>query len=608
MIPSSPFSGQLRHQSFLTRHETRLLANDRVILKRVIHLLRVACVTTPVWLPNTAGYGSTFNVPDGPAWTTVLSLVHRNIASFTPVEWQLLLGLIENAVRSVSWWAPEIDGAESVAGIGHWLFAGFDNYRSADSRKRVFKVIAKIPQADPARFEAILRGTGKEGQRRDYLTDEICELIFSGIEGMPAARDLPDLVIAVATDYLLASEDDLRRDSYSPRSLNIEPYFGIKERLRYDSLPASAHRGPWIPLLRHHPRQTLDFLIHIFNYSAEWYAHPRAHDRLEPAWEIELTFADKTTRSQWGNPRLWNMYRGTSVSPSVLQSLLMALEKWLLELATQRSSQLDTVLLDILRRSDAAALAAVVASVATAHPHSSGEALLVLLTAPDYMRCDRARMAAESQASALDGIFPHIRPEGELYEAERKEANDLPHRGRDLEAAITDLQLGPLAPRVHAVLDEHLNALPPSSEQDESDRIWRLAIHRMDLRQYTVTDTQESDALVDDVNGVESSKPYVLLEPKATDPDIQAMVDESSAEFGAMNSRLGVLMWGLEVFERKDGNYDPSQWRIKLTEAQTMDRAAEQIDGSQHAPGVISAVCIRDHWDDMSVDERDWVR
>ena len=262
---------------------------------------------------------------------------------------------------------------------------------------------------------------------------------------MPAARDLPELVVSVATDFLLASEDDLRRAHYSPSSLDLETHFGIKEGCGMTFFPASAHRGPWIPLLRHHRRQALDFLINIFNHSADWYAHPRVHDPLEPASEIELTFADKTKRKQWGNPRLWNMYRGTSVSPDVLQSLLMAFEKWLFEFGRKYPKELDAVLVDILRRSESAALAAVVASVATAYPHISGEALLVLLSAPNYIGFDRARMAGESQAPAMLEMLPQLLAENKVYEEERKEANRLPHRSQDLESAIANLQLGPFA-------------------------------------------------------------------------------------------------------------------------------------------------------------------
>lgn len=594
--PSSP--------DFLVRHEAQLLANDRALLKRVIYLLRVACVTTPAWLAGVRGHGSILNVPDGPAWAAVLGLVHRNIDSFTSQERPLLLGLIEDAVRNVSRWAPELDGAEFVAGISHWLLVEYDNYYSEDSRKRVLQVIAKIPKADADRFEAVLRGTVKEGERRDRIAEDFREIIFSGLDGMPAARDLPDLVVSVAADHLLASEEDLRRDPYSRSSLDLETHFGIKEGLRHDFFPASAIRGPWIPLLRHHPRQALDFFIKVFNHSTDWYAHPRVHNQLEPAWEIELTFADGTTQKQWGNPRLWNLYRGTSVGPYVLQSLLMALEKWLLDFAGQYPQQLDDVLVDILRRSDSAALAAVVASVATAYPHASGEALLVLLSAPDYIALDRGRMAGESQASALSGMFPQLRADNKVYEEERKESNRLPHRGQDLEAAITNLQLGPLTPRVHAILDSHLAALPPKSEQDKSDLMWRLAIHRMDLRQYTISDTTEAE--IPDANAGEPAKRHIMLEPKPPDTDVQAMVDEGAAQYSAMSARLGILMWGLQTFKGENGHHDPSQWREKLKDARIMDRDAEQPDGTRHGPGVVAAVCVRDHWDEMCTEERDW--
>src|SRR6185312_10665223 len=165
----------------------------------------------------------------------------------------------------------------------------------------------------------------------------------------------------------------------------------------------------------------LQFYYQVFNHSVDWYAHPRLPEPLEPAWEIELTFADGTVHKQWGNPRLWAAYRGLSVSPYALQSMLMALEKWLLEVASAQPEQLDKVLLAILRRSSSAALSAVVASVATAHPHLAGEALLVLLSAPDYLRFDRERMAQESQTAALTNMLPQLQPEKKLYDDERKQ-------------------------------------------------------------------------------------------------------------------------------------------------------------------------------------------
>lgn len=590
---------------FLMRHETELLTNDRALLKRVIHLLRVACVTSPAWLAEVRGHSSILNVPDGSVWSTVVALVHRNIGSFGPEDLPLLVALTEDAVRGVNLWTPDIDGAEHVAGIAHSLLPSFDNYRGGDTRKRILKVIAKIPKADPTRFEAVLLGRSQERCRRDPISEEFRAILIASLDGAPTARDLPDLLITVALDTFLATEEYLREEPYGRSSIDVDLYFGIKEHLHHDFFPASAFHGPWINLLTHHPRKGIEFLIQIFNHSAEWYAHPRLHDRLEPVWEVELTFANGMKRTQWANPRLWGLYRGMSVGPNLLQSLLMAFEKWLLDYAHSRPEGLDVVLLEILQRTDSAALAAVVASVATAHPHQSGETLLVLLSVRDYVEIDRSRMAAEQQISSLTGMFPTL-GENKIHEEERKLSNALPHRKHDLEAAIANLQLGFLAPRVHAIIDKYIAALPLSEKRNKHDLTWHLALHRMDLRQYDVADVQPALNTTSAADGEEPSKSYISLEPKPPAPEVQQLIDESTKELGEMHARLGIYNWGLQLFRREAGSADPAQWREKLSSAQGMDRTAEHSDQSHNAPGFVAAVCVRDHWEEMSLVEKDW--
>ncbi len=591
---------------FLTRHEAELLDNDRAILRRVIHLLRVACVTSPAWLADVRGHSSILNVPEGAVWATVVRLVHRNLGSFGPEDAPLLIALIEDAVRGVSWWAPDIDGAVHVAGIAHWLLPSFDHYRGGDTRQRILKVIAKIPKADPARFEAVLRGQIKEGHHRDPVAEEFRDILLAGLDGAPAARDLPDLLISVALDTFLATEEYLCAEPYGRSSIDVDLYFGIKEHLHHNFFPASAFRGPWINLLTHHPREGLDFLIQVFGHSAEWYAHPRLPDPLEPAWEVELTFANGTRRKQWVNPRLWGLYRGMTVGPYLLQSLLMAFEKWLLDYAKFHPEGLDAVLLETLQRTDSAALAAVVASVATAHPHRSGEALLVLLSVQDYIEIDRSRMAGERQTSSLTGLFPTFRAENKIYEEEREKSNALPHRKHDLEAAIANLQLGAMAPRVHAIIDRYVAALPGPDECNNHDLTWQLALHRMDFRQYDVADDQPEAGETSEADREGSARNYVRLDPKAPAPEVQQLIDESSKRMGEMNTRLGIYMWGLQVFQREAGSADPDQWREKLASAKGMDRTAAHPDNSCNAPGFVAAVCARDHWDEMSPEDRDW--
>ena len=479
--------------TFLERHRADLLAHDNQLFRQVIHLLRVACVTTPAWLGTSAAGPSLLNVPDGPAWASVLRLVQGCLTLFTREDGPLLLGLIEDWARSVSWQNPYPDGAEAVAVIAHWLLPNYEGYRSNDRRKTILQVIAKIPNADRDRFATLLRGN-QEAEERDHTVEEFRKIIFEGMDGMSAARDMPELVVSAAKDYLLCSEADLPQGWGYRRSLELEPLFGIKRTMINSSFPASACRGPFLPLLRHHPREGLGLIIEVFNHSAEWYARPRFRlDSIEPPFEMTLTFSDGTSRTQWCNARLWNLYRGTSVGPYVLQSILMALEHWLLELGEVCSHKLDEVLLGILRRSDSAALTAVVASAATAFPHAAGETLSVLLGSRPCIQLDLHRFASEvSLPSSWAGMLPQLDAMNKICEEERKKADGRPHRKRHLEYAIFDLQLGPFAPRVHNTLDRHRAEMPPPEEQTEDDRVWRLALQRMDLRQYTVAeDTAE---------------------------------------------------------------------------------------------------------------------
>lgn len=592
---------------FITRHSAQLLANDRVLLKRMIHLLRVACVKAPDWLPSTVKSEALFSVPDGSAWAAILCLVHQNLSNFAPNERLLLISLIQDSVKGVSWWAPNVEGAEYIAGIAYWLLSGMRGYGSEDVRKRVLQVIAKIPKADAKNFEAVLRGHIEEDERRDMASEELLQLIYNGFDGMPASRDLPDLVINVGEEYLLATEEDIPDNrGYSPSSLDIDLYFGIKSDARYNSHPASAIRGPWGYLLRYHTAKALDFYIKVSNHSTEWYVRPRIPGRLEPPFEVELKFSDGTSKKQWANGRFWGLYRGLSVGPHIFESMLMALESWLFEVAKQAPEKLDSILLDLLRRSDNAALTAVVASIATAHPHACGEALLVILSARDYIDMDRSRMAAESGILAFSGIFPVLGAEQKIYEAERKEANNRPHRGEHLETAILNLQLGPLAKCAQAILDEHLTRLPPKDQQDEEDRIWRLAIHRMDFRQLTVTEIPAPDVPEEGEPANENSKRYVRLDPKPVDADVQEMIDKNTGRITKMNLRLGIKLWGIHAFRRENGKYDPAQWAAKIAEAKTIDRDNDEGDGTRNGPGFIAAACVRDHWEEMSSDQKDW--
>ena len=588
--------------ALIEKHRSGLLLGNRQLLKRMIHLLRVACVTTPAWLQ---GKAALFNVPDGPAWAALLSIVRSGWKDFGAEDSLLLLGLIEDWAKSVTPLTPYPEGSASAADIAYSLLSHFDDYSHGEERKRTLQVIAKIPNEERVRFSDLLSNSVNSRQERDRVAEELQDIVFASYEGLPAARDVPEVLAAALRNHLLCRESDLRQERRYASSMEIEIYFGLRTRLRHDYFPASAHRTPMLPLLRQHWRIAVDLIIDVFNHSADWYAHPRVTDGLEPAFEVELKFPTGESKRQWCNGRLWNLYRGTSVGPYVLQSYLMALERWLLEVAKQEPNELDSILLELLRRSDNGAVAAVVASVAAAFPFQCGESLLTLLSARDYIVMDRYRLATESQANMeiFGNLLGSRSAENRIYELERKEADSWPHRRQDLESAITNLQLTHLAERVQKMLDEHRQALGDISEQNDDDRLWRLAIHRMDLRGYSVA----QDAPIPEEF---RQKGYVQLDLKDPDPDVKEIVDRSAPRFARIQNQTSLLMWGLKVFKNEnDPGSDPGAWSEKLRAAMSFDTTESQdpMDNMvAGAPGIVAAVCVRDHWQEMSQEEKAW--
>jgi hypothetical protein len=596
---------------FLEKHRLALFSDGRLLFRRILHLIRVACVSAPTWAGKQATAASLFTVPDGPAWAAVLRLISTKLGAFENDDHLLLLGFIEDWSRGISAESPYPDGAEFASAIAHHLLPYFDDYRTNDQKKRALTVLAKIPKADKERFTAVLQGR-KDGKRLDRLAEDLREIVLEGIAGTAACRDLPDLVVSATKEHLLRGGTDVRKARRYRGSINIEPAFGVREERHHAFFPPSAIRGPFLPLLQFHPRRGLDLLISLFNHCSDRYATQKVHSEyVERPTETALTFPDGSTQRQWCNALLWNLYRGKSGGRYVLQSALMALEYWLLELADVNPSQLDSLLLEIIRRSNSAALTAVIASVATARPRESGEALLVLLSSKECILLDRVRLAGDLHSIRLSSSGPYGNAIEKYYAAEREQADARPHRRVDLEFAILNLQVGPLAGRVHAALDRHQADLPSANQQTGEHRIWRLALHRMDLRQYTVSDDKSlATASIPTEAPYDEAKKRVVLNPKSPDSDIQQMIDHSVSNVQALNVSVGLERWGRKVFDRKENaDHHAAQWRGRLEEAKAAE-GAEVAETGYDPVGAgrafVAAVCARDHWDELSNDEREW--
>ncbi|MBN2560744.1 MAG: hypothetical protein JXQ75_07435 [Phycisphaerae bacterium] len=589
--------------AFIARNEATLVADDLALLRRCIHLLRVACKGSPAGR-HSGATNLTPLVPEGTAWGAMMDLVYRHRASFTADDRFLLTGLLSDWTRGVMPQNPYPAGAESAARLADSLLpADEDNsFRQDKLNHLLAEVLLAVPKFVETELRQRVQGS-IDDERWDRWSPGLGGLVMSHAKAWAVARDFPDLVVGAVEAYLGFNEQPTEEQRRWGRRREVAEAFGLPARLELDDHPASGIRGPFSNLLRYHPSRGIDLIIRIMNRAADAYGDPESEvEFVEKPGRVTFRLPDGTVVEQWANSRLWLMYRGTSVAPYVLNSALMALEAWLFDLAETKPEQLESVLIDLLRQSNNVAVTAVVASAAQAFPSSAGSASMALLTCPVFFDLDRGRYVSDqsNHDKILSDSFPPIDAEHAGFEQERSRAFERPHRKENLELLAVRLQLSRHRVAVQSLLDQYKAELPPPEEQDEETKRWRLHLHRIDVRNFQV-----SSVLPDGRAIIHAGEPPA---------DVKEVVENHRPRLERTNRRMGLWVWAMQCWERKPGtSSDPKEWRERLAEAQRM--AEEEVGASRiedrledSAVPQIAAICVRDHWDEMTETDREWCR
>jgi hypothetical protein len=537
-------------------------------------------------------------IPAGPAWPAVLALA-ADYPAASHEEAMLFLGLAEDWAGGVSVWTPDPVGAADAGRLVVQVLPRFvHSYRHDESRKRVLRTMLTIPHYVPG-FAALMERACTP-QSEDSVARELSELVATTLWSALACRAIPDAVIDVVRARLLMVEAS--RETGWGSAVEVDSSFGIHDRGVTEFFPASAIQGPFHALLREHPSKGLDFILELLNHAGAWYGDRRWPGfHLEPAVRVTLDVPGTGPVEQWMNDRLYLLHRGHSVGPEVLKSALMALEAWLLRRAQQTDDDLEPMLLDMLGRSNNVMVTGVVASICVAAPTRVGRAPLALLSCPEVVLADRGRMARDSMGpqATLRGLTDHA-----VHDDERTISGALPHRRDDLEQLALRLQQTALRDEVWALIDWHRAEVGDHGEGDgdgnEDSRIWRLALHRMDLRSYRVVEPPSGAATHTD--GVQQ----LLYAEPALEPDLREMVDASVTGLASVHRYLRLINAGHKLWENRTAP-EAAHWRTFLAEARAL--ALEGPAPEPHLAGfasAISAVCLRDHRTALDDDERAW--
>ncbi len=554
-----------------------------------------------------------FLMPYGRGWQAIIHFLFEN-------KERIPRSLLPHVTAVLQEWSSSLHVEENLPPIAresgllalHLLGWIRDTYRDDDekTRRKILGVIIKTASAIENEFNGLLAEdvykTGGEQRRPSYVED-FCKVALEDIQTVYLCKQVPETVIKIAFNEWLVDATESKAFWREGGHIGVELYFGIYPYNR-DLFPPSGARGPFRSLLRFHPRKGLDFILQLLNRTAEQYANSnldspdrysdeRRSAKSVSAKQLEIELEDGTTIRQYYSGRIWVAYRGNSVVPYVLQSALMALENWLVELAENPESQtaLEWAFDYILRNSNSVMPTAVLASVATGFPNKLGNAALPLLRTPELYDLDLARKVHEMGGHEINWFASTYDPFADMYAEERRTAALRRWRQEDLESLIVRLQFSDLQEEALAAIDK-LRA-----KSDNSDS-WRFRFHRIDSRGW--------DPIVDE------EKNQIRFKPKALESDLEEIQKDSQENMTLMGRFLQLRLWADKIINREpaDKDYYPS-WLDALMEAKQLlqMRGAEQANEfnelvEMHLGGIVktAAACLRDHSDEMSDGDVSW--
>lgn len=578
---------------FLMRNCVRIIGNDGELLRKIIHLLRVACqAQVPASLFGLDSSNEIY-LPRGNGWVGAANLLYAANSLLREDEYQLVIGFAEDFLLLTKYGIPYPNGSSSVCQIAwHWIDKISWSCTLRDAKERLFKVLIALPlKAQPSLTTRI----DEKINDSSYSDSKLLKLGFNHFYCDALVRDLPDCAFRIA-EHLLGlqvSVDEVVRgniESYSHR--NVESAFGFGYST--DDYPASAFQGPYLRMLSHHPDRAVELIVRLVNRACDVYGHTQnRHEYIEQPGKVALTLPSAQVE-QYANWRLWAAYRGKHVTPNQLESPLMALEHWLLaECEGDNANDIEALLLSLLTESNNVAISAVVASVASAYPFLAGEAAFALLTSPALIRLDIQRSTSESFSSQV-GAGHWASAEQRIQHQERAESDKLKHRGWSLQHVAIMLQRDSrFNVRVIELIDSYRNQVEAIQDQTDDDKLWLIQLHRMDSRNFVVTGKAEDGK--------------VYLEPEIPDQSLQQHVQSSQESSAIFNQVIAIFQWAKNTFDNGDASGD---WEGHVSTLQSVlgDSSNDHLvlEWGFRSAAYAAAVGIRDRWDTMSVTLRNW--
>jgi len=610
---------------FFELFEEELLENDSERLIRVLFLLRLVCKEIDPARAALIGRSKDgpdvapellFIKPNGAGWNAAIAFLQRNIGRIEPEHLEIILPVLEEWTT----WNKTGDTTRNAGLITlHYYEVAVGDrfgYRFEKLVDRLSAVInhsaAEISPEIEAIFDGIIDGGSlKYREKHHRFVKNILSNYFAGF-GIAAA--LPVKMMKVAEIYWLLEPDEDFGSRYS-RLPELEERFNLEFLLGTEYFPASAFQTPMLHWLRYAPAEAIDFLLSFSEKTIGAFVKSHFDEDIE---EIELTVDGKKIR-QYANSRLWQLFRGTSTAPTLLESMYMALERNLLEVAAVMDPQVTVEICKrLLRESKYVTTTAIVASLVAAFPEKLFPVAEILFGAKELFLYDTERKVSDDSASTFYSIpsMPSADPFQKFHVEERVKTCDGKHRKWSLEDVARNYQFFALGEtgdfeerqkRIWEILDIHYEALPAEGEQGEYDKTWKMYLARMDRRKMVPT--------VQDAPG---GKGQIIHFNPTLSPELQEYSKTALAGIATYTQHVPLKLWGNARFERRQGEYeklekyetDPlealCESRLILEELNSLTAGERFWNFNREIPAHVCSVLLRDFADHLSDADREF--
>lgn len=469
--------------------ESALLEDGQKLLLRIVFLLRIACKEIDESLLQNLGLQKTdgiilntlFTRPKGSGWNSTINFIHAHLAELGLQHMQIIRPLLNDWVNK----HKEGETTKNASHIGLYYYSeinkkGDFRYGSRDkNRDQLFHVIlqgaSEIKDELSAIFEEVIREnqTGYTGKHYALVQTVLTSLIDS----IEVIKCLPKQVLRLADLFWFQTH----QYQFGHPANRIDESFCL-EANHLDYFPASAYQTPIFQLLRFFPRETLDFILAFTNKTVECYANSDLDGQIQ---QVNAILDETQTIKQYISDRLWCMYRGTQVAPTLLESIHMALEKWLLDYAkAYPQDNLEMICKYLIRNSRSASITAVVVSAVLANPQKLFNIAAILFQTKGFFLYDTSRMLHDQSAESLYAISYGTGDNG-LYVDERINTCEDRHRKLSLEHIALNYQFFKSEEEsdeeverrqkvLWSIFDHYYDELPNKENETASDKTWQL--------------------------------------------------------------------------------------------------------------------------------------